>query len=364
MPDNIFNIILGLLKNGWSWAIFWFLIFIFYIWKPENFEKIFSHLLKVFSYFSTKASKAYIKHDVQSRMNSFIKRMDKKIYSFSPVKINIEFYGNKEDKEIKNYLNKGTYFVRAKKVNNPNNNFVNIAMTFISENLLKDAKYHISKKQKISIDLFVAKKLLEEEKEEVMHEFVSNFLQPETEDNKIKELFTKFAETDRAGLFFPILLEELTFLGRKIFTQPKNKKIQEEVANLINFLHEHANRKQGEDMSKDRFISNFCSFAFMIVGKKTKVEKGLLSSYKKYLENLMKQNLDNIYIIGQERIQDFINQVTPDSLLEENNYFLYKKESYPAILLTKNGESIKAKTYLLLIRRKNIDPVILNNLNT
>lgn len=361
MEEKIIETFCIIFKNGFTWAGIILLIFILYIWKPENFEKIFSHLLKLISLFSTKASKAYIKHDIQSRMNSFIKRMDKKIHSFSPVKIDVNFFDpNTESNVIDSYLNDGKYFIRAKKVNNPNNNFVNIAMVFISENLLKEAKHHISQKQKVTIDLFVWKKLFEEEKEEVMHQFVSDFLQPKSDDEKIKDLLLKFAEADRAWLFFPVLLEELTFLWRKVFTEPKNKKVQEEVANLINFLYEHANRRQGEE-SKDKFIADFSKFSFMIVWKRSKVDKNLLSSYKNYLKWLMDQQIDNIYMIWNEKIQDFINQVTPDSFLDENWYFLFKKENYSSKLKKTDWELFNARTYLLLIRRKNIDPIILSN---
>ncbi len=362
MEDIAIKLLNDILVSGWTWFSVLLLIFILYIWKPESFEKLFSHLLKILSYFSDKADKAYIKHDVQSRMNSFIKRMDKKIHSFSPVKIDVKFFDpNVEPEKLESYLNNGKYFVRAKKTNNPNNNFVNVAMAFIAENLLKEAKHQISKKQKITIDLFVGKKLFQEEKEEVMHEFVSDFLQPESDDEKIKDYLIKFAETDRAGLFFPILLEELTFLGKKVFTEPKNNKVQEEVSNLVNFLHEHANRKQGEDMSNDRFIAEFSQFAFMIVGKKKKVDNGKLQAYKKYLKTLMDKNIENIYLIGNERIQDFINQVSPDEFLNENGYSLYKRENYRSELKKQDGTLYKTRTYLLLIRRKNIDPIILRD---
>lgn len=204
-------------------------------------------------------------------MNSFIKRMEGKIHGFSNVKIDVDFYHN-DSMGTENYLDDGKYFIRVRKSTNPNRNFVNIAMAFISDNLLKDAKKQISKKQQSAIDLFVAKKLFSEEKEDVMHQFVSEFLQPLTDDDKIKEMFIRFTDADRAGLFFPIFLQEMLFLGRRVFAHPRNNKIQEEVAHLIDFLFEHSNRRIGQNMTKDRFIGEFSRFAFMIVGKTVRVE--------------------------------------------------------------------------------------------
>ncbi|MEA2092414.1 MAG: hypothetical protein U9P61_00310, partial [Patescibacteria group bacterium] len=167
--------------------------------------------------------------------------------------------------------------------------------------------------------------------------------------------------TDRAGLFFPIFLQEMTFLGKRVFANPKNKKVQEEVSCLITFLFEHSNRIQGQDMDRNKFIGEFSKFAFMIIGKSQKVQIGELQVYKNYLGKLMDGGIESIYLIGNEKIQDFINQVSPDDFLNEYNYILYKKENYPSKLKNANGNFLKVRTYLLLIRKRNIDPFLSNN---
>lgn len=361
MPEEVSDVlddVIYLTINGWTFSALLVVGILLYVIYPENFEKIYSHFLKLFRWISSAIDKRYIKHDMQGRMNSFIKRMDKKIHSFSAVKIDLQFFNESVDPRV--YLDGGKYFVRVKRSADPNRNFVNIAMTFISDNLLKDAKKQISVKQKSAIDLFVAKKLFAEEKQEVMHEFVSEFLQPLTDDDKIRQLFSKFVETDRAGLLFPIFLQEMVFLGRRVFASPKNNKVQEEVAHLIHSLFEHSNRVQGRNMEKNRFIGRFSKFAFMIIGKNAKVQAGKLHAYKNYLRELMTAGIESIYLVGRERIQDFINQVSPDELLKRHGYVLHKKENYPSQLKMRDGTYLNDRTYLLLIRKRNIDPFIQN----
>ena len=345
---EIISQILNLFKNGWTWAgIIWF-IFVLYIKYPENFEKIFSQFLRIFIFSGSYIDKRFIKHDMQWRMNNFIKNMENKIHSFPWSKIDIDFYKKWNDENVTNYLDNWKYFVRVKKSSNPNKNFVNIAMTFISDNLLKDAKKQISEKQKSSIDLFVAKKLFEEEKNEVMDEFVSDFLQPLTDDDKVRNLYDMFIDTDRSWLFFPVFLQEMSFLWKRVFSNPKNKKIKEEVIRLIKFLYEHSNRKRWVNMSNDKFLWDFSKFAFMIVWKSKKVLNGELEAYKSYLWKLMKDWIENIYLIWSERIEDFINQVTPDNFLNKSWYFLFKKEKFPSILKDEDWKLFKTQSRIFI----------------
>lgn len=46
----------------------------------------------------------------------------------------------------------------------------------------------------------------------------------------------------------------------------------------------------------------------------------------------MDSGVESVYLVGNERIQDFINQVSPDDFLESHGYALFKKENYPCEL--------------------------------
>lgn len=356
------EIILKMLNNFWGGVGTTMALLIpgsiFFIHYFEKIEKILAHLCSVLRKTSTFADKQFAKRDLQGRMNDFVKRLDKKMHSFVPVKMNIKFSTNED---LEGFDSGGKYLIRVKRGINPNTNFVNIAMFFISKHLLLKAKKQISPKQQQSIDLFVAKKLFEEEKESVMSEFVDSFLQPKTDDDKIREMFDKHTNSDRAGLFFPVFLQEMVFLGGRVFSNPKNHRIQEEVASLINFLDEYSKRKIGDDDIKNKFDGQFSKFALMIVGISYKVEQNQINRYTKYIENLIENKIESIYLIGDKRNKDFITEVGKIVQEKNNTYNIFKEESYTAAINNNKGRGKMVENFLLVLKKKNPDPFIQNH---
>lgn len=78
-----------------------------------------------------------------------------------------------------------------------------------------------------------------------MDAFVQTYLRDGLEMGSIDKLYAKFEKIDTSGLFFPVFITEMTFLGEKIFGKGVNRnKIYNEVDALISFLLTLANRKQ------------------------------------------------------------------------------------------------------------------------
>lgn len=117
-------------------------------------------------------------------------------------------------------------------------------MLYLARSIIPQAKSYISEKQKLSIDLFVAKKILEKEHISIMQQFIDDFLFRGTEDVKVSELFEKYDFIDKAELFFPVLIQELTFLGQKVFAKRKDQTIYEEFTGMVDFLSSYSQRKR------------------------------------------------------------------------------------------------------------------------
>ena len=288
-------------------------------------------------------------------MNDFVKRLNKKMHSFVPIKMNIQF---STDEDLEGFQSGGKYLIRVKRDINPNKNFVNVAMFFLSKHLLLKAKKQISPKQQQSIDLFVAKKLYEEEKESVMSEFVDLFLQPKTDDDRIRELFDKHTNSNKAGLFFPIFLQEMVFLGERVFSNPKNNRIQEEVSSLISFLDKYSKRKVGDEGVESKFNGQFSKFAIMIVGINHKVRKNKIFVYTKYIKTLIENGTESIYLVGNAKNKKFSTEVGKKIQEENNTYGIFKRESYPAIISGGGGEDIRVSNFLIVLKKKNPDPFL------
>ena len=96
----------------------------------------------------------------------------------------------------------------------------------------------------------------------------SKVMNSRMDNKKVNLLYTQFSHIDKVGLFFPVYINELNFLGEKIFGTAVNKSdIFEEVNRLAGFLNNYSNRKQSQDIISE-FTGNHCKFAIRIVGKK------------------------------------------------------------------------------------------------
>ncbi len=159
-----------------------------------------------------------------------------------------------------------------------------IGHDLLSFAFLKKAKSYIAKYQRESLDLFACYDFLKHEKSEILDQFVQDFMKEKMDDNKIANLFEIYHNIDKAGIFYPILIQELTFLGEKVFAQKRDSnKIYEEVKQLIFYLNNYANRKLREDIIND-FSGSYCKFSIRIIGKQFKVNTLGEQTYIKNIE--------------------------------------------------------------------------------
>ena len=341
--------------------MFVYLFYLFFIpyvlFFPDQFQKnlefIFKGLEKL-KIFGTWANKKKITYGIQGRINHYVnKYLSKEIKDFVQSNIKLEWVDENQTEE--SFREKGKLIVRMRENDNQNKNFINASMVFISKNLLNKAKLYISKKQRESVDLYVAKKLFETEKEEVLIQFITDFFKEGNDDKKIGKFLEKYNRIDKAALFFPVFIQEMTFLGEKVFgsSLPKNK-VFDEVNGLIDFLFGWAKRKSGDSIN-NIFTGQFCKFGVMLVGIEYRIENEGESPYKKHIKFLLEKEVETIYLIGDVKQEDFIKNLCSDNFLKTNNLSLFNNKKYEAITFNKNNEEIKGKTYLTVLRKNEIE---------
>ena len=110
-------------------------------------------------------------------------------------------------------------------------------------------KRYVSPSQRQAIDLYVTTRLLEREKPGVVVYFLDEYLHKNLDDpaTKTAQYYDRLAKIDRGGLFYPIFLQELDFLGNKVFGKRQDDKIVAEVNSLVDFLEPIATRPIGQD---------------------------------------------------------------------------------------------------------------------
>lgn len=336
----------------WTISTFTLLgLFIYYLRNPEKFEKLIALIAKGLRFVSKKFDYGYVKYDLQGKINDYLKKVSKRVKHIDIRKINIKWIDPKEQSESQ-YIKNGELIIRLKKGENQNENIVKASMAFISHSFLRKAKSYIAKYQRESMDLFACYDLLKEEKSEILDQFVQDFMKDQMDNEKVAEFFEKYTDVDEAGIFYPVLAQELTFLGEKVFAKKRDsQKIHQEVRDLVNFLYRYAHRKLSEDNVSD-FSGEYCQFAIRIIGRSIVINTGGEKVYTNHLKKIS-DKVETLYLIGNKEHKSFMKQVF-EKCKDEIGYNLLSDESYSATIKDKEGEDMKVDNYMMTLRSNKI----------
>ncbi|MBU4251791.1 MAG: hypothetical protein KKC39_02845 [Candidatus Omnitrophica bacterium] len=328
------------------------LVLVLIFLNPEKAEIWASKFWRLVRFIWKGAEKKYIAHDIQGHVNDFNKKLVGEIHNYESTAIKIKWIEQEETES--SFLKDNALIIRLRKSEDQNKNFVLATMTFISQVVLKKAKRYISPTQKESIDLYVAKKFFDKEKPGIVDQFLEDFLIPKTEGSKkVSEYFDKYSLIDKVGLFLPVFIQELNYLGNKVFGKKREDVIVSEVNGLIDFLKDYSERELGQEKSY-MFNGRYCRFGVMIVAKSWKVLVGNINPYLKYAEKLLKVGIENIYLIGPSRRAnfDFMKVICSHAEKKFNVECLFEK-IYIAYIKVK-GKRERRDNLLFLLRSKDL----------
>lgn len=328
------------------------IIIIYYLLHPEKFEKLSALLYKLLSKVYSAADKKYIKHDIQGSVNNFVvNKLKNEIKDFEAPKLKVEWID--ENQTAEEFISKGKLVIRMKKSQDQDENIVRASVIYISKSLLTKAKVYLSPKQKESINLHTARVLLQSERREIAVKFVENYLlNKNNSDEKIRKYLSMFHNIDKAGMFFPILIQELNFLGEKVFGENRDRKIIEETNKLITFLEAFSKREVGDDSTRTDFYGEYMSLGIVLIGKKSVVQIRQSTPYVKLCKRLIETGVHTLYLVGDIENKDIITQTAEEVLSDE--FDLYNEKEYEAEV-NLNGGKMKVRGYLIVIRKKIID---------
>lgn len=338
---------------------------------PEKVEKFSVLFWKIIYFLAKRGEKRIIAHDLQAGVNEFSKSLKREIFDFEPRGINIQWITEKEPSA--EFFKKDKLIIRMRPHTEQDKNFVNTSIIFIIKVLFRKSKKYLSPGQRESFDLFIARKLFERERPRIVNQFFENYFSQKTpliastkiirltelgqkykildkvahifpklplwiqqitflgiktdqffEDyysrqplssNKIMELMRKYGIIDKAGLFFPILVQELNILGEKVFYYKfQSDKIISEITVFINFLKRYAEREEREEGEAvpENFEGEYCRCGVVIMEGELKRKMGDLAAIINYIKKLAERKYENIYLVGlsSKEDRDFITQIS------------------------------------------------------
>ena len=279
--------------------------------NPEKAEKWFALFWKLIAFLRlgvSGAHKRYVQHDFQGSVNEFVKRHAEEMPGFQVKGVKLEWVD--ADVKRQSFLEEDRVVVRVKREDPRHENFVKAVYLFVSTALLYRAKRYISPPQGRAIDLFVTAEIFREQKPEVVDHFLEQYLHPHIDDGsaRVTQLFDDFDLLSRAGIFFPVFLQEIDYLGRKVFGRGRHQEVVTEVNALVDFLKAFALRKVGDEQTDLNFIQKYCRCAFVIVGKPKKVSVSI-SPYVNFIRGGLDDCVETVYLIGRVENESAMRQV-------------------------------------------------------
>lgn len=315
--------------------------------KVEKWAAMFWYLLSRLGTLFDFAHKRAVKLDIQGSLNDYVKKISKEIPQIGKFKVEVDFVDEPISK--KTFLSDDKVILRLRRDDPYETNFVHGAYLFVSTSLLYQAKRYISQSQREALDLYVTTRVLEKEKPSIVSQFLDEYLHPQLQDPKSKKTnyYDKFAHIDTSGLFYPVLLEELEFLGGKVFGDRKDDKIITEVDGLVQFLETISERKVGDDETDLNHKREYCRFAIMIIGKKFKLAESIEPYIKFIREKLHVDGIETIYVLGRVDNKEYMDKICEGVA---DIYWQYKSRNTNTVLRFDDGTTQKVVQSVVALR--------------
>lgn len=320
----------------------------YFLTHPDQFQK-WSGIIAGWANWLFSGFRYYsIKNEFQGRLNIFIATLE----SSSAIKIpraSIRFAATGEKEKFMWEEGEAILVMRDRK--HRTKNFVHAAYFYTTEVLLRKSKLHLSKKQKESLDIFSTKQVLENTYRAAVEQFMTDYFIPYIQkSDEVKDLITQFDAIDKKGLYFPILIQELTYLGHKVFLKNPTAEIVSEVNNLIKFLENYSQREDRDISVPEKFVGKYTRCAIRICASSATREKGVIAGHKNILVKTAREGFENIYIIGSNSSanRNFMHRVA-DATIEELPHLQKVLSRSIKGRIKRRGIFIPVSTYLIHI---------------
>ncbi len=296
------------------------------------------------------ANKAKIRYSIQGDIGEFANHLGNELPQFAPPGVKIEFVDTVGDKKV--FIENGKAIIRLRRDDTNSENTVNACLLYVSQVLLRKSVRYLSPTQRESVELYVGYKMLERQSEEVFDVFVDKWLFPGIEkgNEKVSSYFEKYKKIDQSRFFTPIFLQELVYMGDKVFGKKRDDSVMKEVDGALDFLDVHASRKIGQRMDQLYFNGEVCRFAIMIVGWSRNIDDERYDVYIKHIrERLMPCGVETIYMLGSVKNIEFMRELAQRVEDEFSNPF---SKNYEVVLHSPDDELILVTNHLSVLRRR------------
>jgi hypothetical protein len=348
-PEQVSEYIKGLFTGSISVAALGLFLVFLWVKYPNNVKIVLSQVWHVLSFIFKKwAGWRYVKSHLEATLGKRIEKINKEVYGLDADKIKIVMV---QTKTREAFIKERTLIIRLQHKENHYENLVNVAVIYAEKFLYSKLELHLDDEQRTSINLYTAKSLLKNRGEAALQFLHKNCYLPVARDNEnIQAYFEKLEKIDNRGLFYNVFVQEMVFLGNKVYFKKKPVGINNEVKKFVDFLEDFAQRERGEINIEKTFLGTNIKMAFILVALREKRELGMSDNYVYYAENLLSQGVESIYVLGWGKNVSFVHEVATAIKGKEKNLTEINRITYKSSF--SDGEVVDA--LCVLFRNKAI----------
>jgi len=298
-------------------------IIIYLVRNPDKAELWGSILSQVLAFFSRKAERRSVSGNIQSRLNSFVKKLD--FDDVLPYGIKFKWVTNAN---FESFIENGDVIVIMDTHHNNARNFVNALIAYTEQGLLPNVRNYIPNEIMQATELVLQEKIIESQRSDALQifkkEILPKKLEGELEINTFKNVFSNL---DTKGYFDTIFLSELSFSGGRLDgLLPSEAKSH--IEHLIYFLKTIANRKAMDDSTPLSLQDSIFKVSLVLVAKMNIISSKGLTPYVNRIRNAFSDGQDSVYVLIRKHSLSFSDVLIPKVSKETTGKNVWKRSVF------------------------------------
>jgi len=273
-----------------------FTAFLMYLFNNiPHFQRISSCILRAISWVK-KAELASVRLAIEGNLNASRDSINREAQGAMPYPVKVEWV---RDENPESFVDKykGEVVVRMRHHKYEPRNLAYATMESVSKGFLPTARIYLDGKVNKSLDFTMSKKILHElKKNEALDYFLTEVVQPESDDAELRTHLTTLERLDEGGIFTRLLVRELVELGRRLYPR-YDEEARSDTQKLMQFLKKFTERKKGEHDDLN-FREKQIKIAVMLVAEREKFYVMGPEPYKQWAESVAEKGYDTLYVLA------------------------------------------------------------------
>ena len=291
--------ILSWLSQYGPWGLLIIAVILFAIFY-EKLEKPIARLNDLFSWVGASRRRIAIKSDIQSKINSFSRSIDKEVPNTMPYNMKLKFVSEIDRAEL--LRDKNLVLVRVRDKKHDDKNFVHAMLAFCPAGVLPASRPYLDDCICDAVDFTVTRKFLNAiQYQSALNYLYKEIIEPETQEKpEVEKLCTILDRFDEQGLFTKVVLKELRDFVVKVKSRYPTEAHKNETRQFVEYMDVIAKRQPGEKCELE-FMGNCISMRLIMVGTVDTLTTKGITGYLQAIQWAKGMNIERVYVTARDK---------------------------------------------------------------